>query len=223
MENMERSMYDTIMSLPLLQGIGKDHVSSFLEKTKILISKYEIGDKIIEEGEDIKGIIFVLSGSVETEISCLNGEGVLKSKMDSPLVLSATNLFGMETLQRQTVKATAPTSILAFSKEKYIELLRSDRIYLINYVNYLSSRIQLSRQLINNSGLNYPVDLLKSIVIGNTSKQSYNIRIEMSSGNRLKEIFPMKHKGLYALCDAGVIRYEKSILFVNDRRELEEF
>ena len=45
------TMYETIMNLPLLKGVSKELVSSFLEKTHVQFVNFNDGEKLIEEGE----------------------------------------------------------------------------------------------------------------------------------------------------------------------------
>lgn len=136
------TMYETIMDLPLFKGVGKDHVSQFLEKTDIRFQNYKAGDTIMLPGEIISDIRYVISGDVRCSavnhidglrISCRIGRGT---------VIGADRLFGIHTGIRQTLRAIGDVSVMMFSKEKYINLLNSDPIYQLNFFNFLSLRAQ---------------------------------------------------------------------------------
>ena len=58
-------MYETIMDLPLFKGVGKDHVSQFLEKTPVSFHNYTDGELISTPGEEVKMIKFIIKGEVD--------------------------------------------------------------------------------------------------------------------------------------------------------------
>lgn len=57
-------------------------------------------------------------------------------------VLGADRLFGIATNYPYKAIAIEKCSIMEFSKEQYINLLQTDRIYMLNFFNYLSLRAQ---------------------------------------------------------------------------------
>lgn len=136
------TMYEMIMDLPLFKGVGKDHVSSFLEKTNVNFVNYEAGDLIVSKGEDVNMVRFVIAGDVRI-IHELNGCGIRVEELSHKgRVLGVDRLYGMATGYSCDVYAHSRTSIMEFSKEQYLRLLRTDNIYLLNFFNYLSRRAQ---------------------------------------------------------------------------------
>ena len=136
------TMYEMIMDLPLFKGVGKDHVSYFLEKTNVDFHNYNQGEVIAEFGNPVRMVRFVISGEVNL-IHPLNGIDIsVEERSGFGKVLAADRLFGLSTGYPYKAVATTRTSILEFSKEQYISLLHSDRIYMLNFFNYLSLRAQ---------------------------------------------------------------------------------
>ncbi len=137
-----KSMYEMIMELPLFKGVSKDQVSLFLEKTHIGFQNYHIGDTLAEIGEPVNMVRFVISGDISL-IHPLDGVGItLEERSGFGKVLGADRLFGMATGYPYKAVAKTPTSIMEFSKAQYLNLLNSDRIYVLNFFNYLSLRAQ---------------------------------------------------------------------------------
>lgn len=135
-------MYEKIMDLPLFKGVSKDQVSLFLEKTHIMFHNYKAGDVISFPGEEVKMVRFVISGRVSIRHR-LDSVGVtVDERSGEGRVLGADRLFGITTGYPFETVATEATSIMEFSKEQYISLLYSDRIYMLNFFNYLSLRAQ---------------------------------------------------------------------------------
>ncbi len=137
-----KSMYEMIMDLPLFKGVSKDQVSLFLEKTHIGFHNYNIGDTLADIGEPVNMVKFVISGEISL-IHPLKGVDItLEEKTGFGKVLGADRLFGMATGYPYKAVAKTKTSIMEFSKAQYLNLLNSDRIYILNFFNYLSLRAQ---------------------------------------------------------------------------------
>lgn len=146
------SMYEKIMQLPLFHGISKEQVSSFLEKTTIEFINYEDGEQIIEEGNFVESIVFVMSGHIRITHSLPHFNISIEETAGEGRVLGAENLFGMSTRYPFSANAEGKTSVMCFSKKQYISLLETDPIYRLNFFNYLSIRAQKPLGiLINNS------------------------------------------------------------------------
>ena len=81
------SMYETIMDLPLFQGMSHEKVSELIEKTKFHFLKYKAGDCIISSGDDCGHVRFVVSGYVRIEYSIPNRKVVISEDLYAPSVL----------------------------------------------------------------------------------------------------------------------------------------
>ena len=46
------TMYDTLLQLPLFQGLCHNDFTEILEKVKIHFAKYQAGDTILTQGDD---------------------------------------------------------------------------------------------------------------------------------------------------------------------------
>ena len=114
------SMYETIMDLPLFKGVGKDHVSQFVEKTQIHFERYEPGEIIADYKDEVTGLKFVLSGSVVMSSKCFGGKITVESHMKGNIVLGATRLFGLKPMYKRQIKALTLCGVMGFSKEKYM-------------------------------------------------------------------------------------------------------
>ena len=199
------SMYETIMDLPLFKGVGKDHVSQFVEKTQIHFERYEPGDIIADSKDEVTGLKFVLSGSVVMSSKCLGGKITVESHI------------GLKPMHKRQIKALTPCGVMGFSKEKYIELLRSDRIYLINFANYLSMFIQQREEVTSNMGATGILRVLAEWVITHTLKGCTNINIigmDYYTELELSQLSELEAEGL--------IRIESDRIVIPDRQLLIE-
>ncbi|MDE5887200.1 MAG: hypothetical protein K2H46_06400 [Muribaculaceae bacterium] len=136
------SMYETLMDLPLFKGVGKDHISQFLEKTPLIFTNYQKGEEISTPGEEVKMIKFIIKGEVRICNTLDSLDLTVEERSGTGRVLGADRLFGISTGYPFKIIADEQTSIMQFKKEQYVNLLYSDRIYMLNFFNYLSLRAQ---------------------------------------------------------------------------------
>ena len=136
------SMYESKMNLPLFQGLSKENISQFLEKTSINFINYSDNEKIAEKGSDVKTIRFIINGEIKFIYNFLGLGVVFETIIGEGDVMGAERLFGLSPVFPYDAVSYGASSVMEFSKEQYFSLLNSDKIYLLNYLNYLSLRAQ---------------------------------------------------------------------------------
>ena len=174
------SMYDTIMELPLFKGIGEAQLSLMLEKTSMEFLKFQAGETIVSAGEPVKSIDFILKGRVRKvytlekfpiEILETSGEGGM---------IGAMNLYGMETFHPATIISEELTSLLRLNKNQYMNVLQSDGIYLLNFVNYLSACAQKGPSLLLDSEASSIINNLRIMAFSIVERRTKFVKINAS-------------------------------------------
>lgn len=138
------SMYDTLMSLPLLSGISSELLHNIVARTKFYFSKFNTGDTIVEAGAPCARIKFIISGAVRTSIANRTGKFRVSQTLKAPDVLAPDFLFGRSTNYPFTARALTSTGIMEIDKSEYITLLMSDQVLLFNLLNLISTNAQKS-------------------------------------------------------------------------------
>lgn len=212
-----RSMYETIMDLPLFKGVSADHVSSFLEKTSIEFHSYSSGETILNRGEEVKKLKFLISGTVKVSYELPGGEGKLTSLSDTNDVFGITRLFGIAPYYDSTVSAASDVSVMEFGKEKFLRMLASDSIYLMNYANLISHHSQnLIDRIRTFHRTGFPRLLAEWVVLFST-RRSFDIRIEGISALEKDLGRDYVHSGIERLADHGIVRIDGDVLQLADR------
>lgn len=214
----EKSMYTTIMDLPLFKGISREQVSSFLEKTNLSFEKYSEGDEIVREGKGVSTLKFIISGSFKADTDFFNGRLKISSTFDAPFVLGVENLFGLDRTYSETITAVGNVSVMAFSKEKYIRLLNTDNIYLINYCNYLSMNVQKSTKMMRMNDQTGLCRVIMDALLLLTKRESRDIEITMNPGmpENLKREF-MYDRELKRMAESGLAIFGPQSIRIPDR------
>lgn len=141
------SMYDTIMDLPLFKGIGEEQLSQMLEKTKIEFLKFEDGDILALPHQQVKSIDFILSGKARNSYTMENFPIEIREILSHGNMIAPIRLFGLDTVYASKCEAIGNVSVLRVEKSQYMKILMTDKIYILNFVNYLSAAAQKCQKL----------------------------------------------------------------------------
>lgn len=139
---MSSTMYDVIMELPLLQGISREYVSAFLEKTYVEFINSAEGSKLMQAGETENFLLYIISGKVESKWENRTGEIAITFTLGEKSLIDAAHLFGMSRIMPYTLQALTNVSLLRIEKSQFLAFLDKQPIYLLNFINYLSLRAQ---------------------------------------------------------------------------------
>lgn len=140
-------MYDTIMELPLFKGIGEDQLSQLLEKTSIEFLKYTDGEIIANAKTPVKAVDFIIKGKVKNTYRMENFPIRIEEVIGEGSMLGAMRLYGIDPTHAATITAVGNVSIMRIEKSQYMNILQSDRIYILNFVNYLAAAAQKSQAM----------------------------------------------------------------------------
>ena len=217
------SIFDTLLSLPLFNGVEEDKIRKVVGTTKFHFLKYPAGEEIIAEGDRCNHVIFILQGRVRFTIKKAESRFRLTYTLGGGNVVAPEFLFGMTTAYPFTAATVEPTSVLQIAKEDYLAILNSDRIFLINYLNALSANAQnnIGGILSLTSG-----DLVRRIAYWVTSLTRQNSE-DITIHCRLRDlhtIFNVQRSALIAALDTlaaqHIVDYTNESVTIHSRRDL---
>ena len=137
------SIYETLCELPLFKGVSQRRMMQTVGAYKFHFLKYPADELIFLASEQCGDIAFVISGSVRVVLRDDSRRLTVEQTLTGPDVISPDFVYGRVTAYPgDVVAATESASILRIAKADFIEILRSDPIYLLNYVNLLSMDAQ---------------------------------------------------------------------------------
>ena len=177
---MEITMYDTLLQLPLFQGLCKNDFTNIIGKVKLHFRKYNADDIIVEQGAPCTQLIFLLNGEIISQTTDNRHSYALFETFGSPFVIEPYSLFGMQTNYTATYKARTDINIVT-----------------IDYLNILSNRAQVAYEKLWNSH------------IGNTEEKILNFLVLRSMKPEGKKILKIKMEDLASLIDETRINVSK--------------
>jgi CRP-like cAMP-binding protein len=137
-------MYQQLMQLPLFQGVSSEKITALVEKLPFHFLKFRNGEQIFAAGDPCTHMRFIVSGRVRLETPCDHLRVSLFQTLSTPHVLAAEYLFGRETTYPYHAVADGSCGLLQLRKSDYIKMLGSDKVFLFNILNYLSTGSQRS-------------------------------------------------------------------------------
>lgn len=142
------SMYNSLLQIPMFQGISTGDLTAILGKIEIYFRKVSKGEVFIKEGDDCNNIIFIIKGGVESFFKGKNYDFMFIEKYAANEIIEFYSLFGSSTKYTKSYM-TAEDSFLVFIDKKYLlPQFRLYDIFNINVLNMLCSKIQSCRSKI---------------------------------------------------------------------------
>lgn len=136
------SMYEILVSLPLLRGVNADRLHQVVASTKFHFLKYLQGETVVEAGDPCTHIKFLINGSVRSTVVNSSGRFKVSQTVSAPEVIAPDNLFGRHNRYPSHIVAMNDVGIMQIEKNEYVSLLMSDQIILFNYVNIIATNAQ---------------------------------------------------------------------------------
>ena len=181
-------MYETLMNLPLFRGANQDQMSSFIEKTHLEFKIFNTGDTIAKTGERCRTLKSLISGRAALRHSLFKGRLILTDEREAPDFIAPERLFGLENAYRFEAWAVTRCGTVEISKSQYLDLLRKNPVFLLNYLNHLCREAQTGLDVLKYPYVGTTKAFLILILQLLTSKQSQNIVIE-SPASPIKDFF----------------------------------
>lgn len=135
-------MYDTLLQLPLFQGLAKNDFTSILDKVKIHFLKRKAGDTVALGGEDCRELVFLLNGSLVSKTSDRDELYTFYEAINAPFLIEPYSLFGWSTTYVSTYTALTACNLVTIEKAYLLSELNNYEIIRLNYLNILSNRAQ---------------------------------------------------------------------------------
>lgn len=172
-------MYDTLLQLPLFQGLCHEDFSKILEKVKLHFLKYKAGDVIMESGSSCDQLIFLLKGEISSMTTSQDETYTIVEHAEAPYVIEPHALLGMNINYASSYVARTEVNAISISKSFVLNALLNYDIFRLNYMNFISNRAQaLYAQLWQEA----PLDLIDKIV------RFLHMHIEKPQGEKIIKV-----------------------------------
>lgn len=135
------TMYDTLLQLPLFQGICREDLTQILGKVKLHFLKYEAESSIVRDRDVCNKLLFLLNGEVLSTHS-FKKDFVFMEYIPTPYLIEPYSLFGIDVRYKASYIAHTNVDVLEVEKSFVINELLNYEIFRFNYINIISNRAQ---------------------------------------------------------------------------------
>lgn len=148
--NRMDTMFDTLLQLPLLQGLAPEDFTCILEKVKLHFVKLKQGETIARADSPCSQLIFILNGEIAATTTSADNVYSVTEYFKAPYLIEPQALFGMHTCYKAKYVATTEANSVYINKNAVTAHLLKYEIFRLNYLNITSSQAQtLSDKLWN--------------------------------------------------------------------------
>lgn len=133
---------------PVLKGLDDSDLLSVLNQINFQIKTYKIDEVLAFQGDEVKSLMILLTGSVRGEMTDFSGRMIKIEDIHAPKPLASAFIFGNENKFPVEVIANETLKLLVVYKEEFLKLLSISPIIQKNYLDLISSKAQfLSRKI----------------------------------------------------------------------------
>lgn len=222
MTNMN-SMYNSLLQIPLFQGISTTDLTEILEKVKIHFKKVSKGETFIREGEKCENIVFVINGSIESIFTGKNSKLIFKEKYLNTQIIEPYSLFGVQTQYTKSYCALTETDLVYIEKKYFLPQFRQYDIFNINILNLLCSRIQASNNKILLCNAYTPeekiLELFARLSDFRSGEKVMQIKME-DLAKLIGETRLTTSKALNAMRDKNILSLKRKEIVLNEARNI---
>lgn len=137
------TMFDTLLQLPLFQGLCHEDFTSILDKVKLHFVKHKAGETIIEAGSPCNQLCFLLKGELSIVTTSPDAIYTVIEKVEAPYLIEPHSLFGMNTVYTSSYVAQTEIHTFCINKAFVLSNLFKYDIFRLNYMNMVSNRAQI--------------------------------------------------------------------------------
>lgn len=219
------SMYDILMGLPLFNGVGRERISQIVGTTKFHFLKYLSGETIVSAGEPCTHIKFIISGHARVSITNNDERFTVSQTLEAPDVIAPEFLFGRSTVYPCTAVAIDAVGVLQIEKTDYLNILNSDRVFMLNFLNNLSMNAQKGVDGILALTTGALDERLAYWIIALTQRSGKEVELTCKQRD-LYSLFGVQRSSFIATLDSmkerGYIDYAPGVIKVINRQALHE-
>ena len=139
-------MFDTLLALPLFQGLSRSDLTRILESTHLDFETVTAENYIVQQDALCTDVTFVLEGRVESVTYGADRSWYVVETLNVPTVIGVETLYGIHRTQQRSVRALTTTRLLRVDKRTIAALTGYFEVFRINVLNLLSATIARQRQ-----------------------------------------------------------------------------
>ncbi|MCR5179735.1 MAG: Crp/Fnr family transcriptional regulator [Bacteroidaceae bacterium] len=216
-------MFDTLLSLPLFQGLSPDDLTRILESTRLDFDTVGQGTCLMKQDHPCEALTYVLQGDVALTTQSADRSWSVEETLAVPAVAGLDVLYGRRRNYRYSLTAREETRVLHMDKRTVGALVAYFEVFRINVLNMLTSSIARREQLTwlpAEIGLEGRIRSFMKTHVEHPAGQKVFYISQLQLGNYLGEDKRRISKALHHMQETGLLRLERRSIAVPHFEEL---
>ncbi len=216
-------MFDTLLSLPLFQGLGRADLTRILESTHLKFETMMPEAQFVRQDELCNDVFFVMDGEMTCTTFSADRSWSVEESIPTPSVLGLEVLYGMTRVYPFSATATTEVRLMRIDKRTIAALTGYFEVFRINVLNTLSTAISRQRQIqwlpATTSLEGRIIDFLRGHVLRPAGRKDFNISLR-SLGAYLGEDYRYISKALHNMEQQGLLVLKRRVIHIPAFEEL---
>lgn len=135
-------MFDTILNLPLFQGLTQEDVTNIVGHVKFNFVRVEEGETLFSAGSTCDYLCFLLRGQIEKVTAHPKKEFIIYEKYQAPYLFEPDRFFGLHNSYQSDYIALSQCNVLKVKKIYVLNELFNYDVFRMNFAGIVCSRAQ---------------------------------------------------------------------------------
>lgn len=135
-------MYENLLCLPYFQGMSKDDITAILDKIKLSYNNHSDKEIICDKGEECNKFLLLTKGTITSLAESPDGTYSISEEHNAPYAIEPHSMFGYTTSYNRQYFSKGSSTTLSIEKGYFFSELAKQKIFLLNFMNLISRRVQ---------------------------------------------------------------------------------
>lgn len=218
-------MFDTLLQLPLFQGLAREDFTCILEKVRLHFAGHKAGETFIHAGTPCDRLVFVLDGETSS-FTAAGGSYCLIEAIQATYLIEPYSMFGMTTDYAATYTARTAAHTVSIGKSFVMDSLFRYDIFRLNYMNIISNRLQMLHKRLWIPAGSTPEERIIDFMLSRFERPSGDktLKIKMEELARItNDTRASVSKALNGMQEKGLIELHRGEICIPDAALLADF
>ena len=137
---METNMFDTLLELPLFQGLSRDDLTRILESTHLTFDTLSESSVLCRQDDICTEVTFVIEGRLKQNTQSADRTWSVDEEVGARSLVGLDTLWGGTRTHRHTYSALTPTRLLHVDKRTFAALTSYFEVFRLNVLILLTTQ-----------------------------------------------------------------------------------
>lgn len=144
---------ELLKQIPFFRGTSTETILEFLEDAPLRVHTYQTRDIIAHQGDSIRGLLLLLSGSVRGQMTNPEGKRLTIDTIHAPEILASAFVYGTVNQFPVTIEALEASEVWHVDREYFLKFMGRHTTVMREFLRVISDRSNFLSSKINTLNL----------------------------------------------------------------------